>query len=139
MHIRCAARLENRNRLFDLCKQAVGETLYNNPSFREFLIAVEETFVNICSYAYEGEGAFDFYVTLQDATLSCRFEDEGVAFDPLSFDSEEHAEFNLDHLIIGGLGIRLIKNSMEQLQYRRENQKNIFSFQKTLEGIPADQ
>jgi len=96
----------------------------------EILIAVEEVFVNIASYAYEPEeeGYVRIIVTIGDKAV-IQFEDSGQPFNPL-----ESAGPDLDSPImerdIGGLGIHFIKNMMDEVKYQYAFKKNILTISK---------
>ena len=97
-----------------------------------FLVAVEEIFVNIASYAYtETEGNVDIELTVtQDRAHIC-FTDEGIAFDPLA---KEDPDINApaEERQIGGLGIYMVKKTMDGVKYERVDDKNVFSFWKNI-------
>ena len=101
----------------------------------EILIAVEEIFVNIASYAYEPaeEGDVRLSVAVDgkavDGKAVIRFEDSGQPFNPL-----ERPDPDLDVPImerkIGGLGIHFVKNMMDDVEYGYVNEKNILTISK---------
>ena len=95
-------------------------------------IAVEEIFVNIASYAYGGEagGAVIRMKETQDPKgIRISFTDEGAPFDPLARPDPDVTLAAKDRSI-GGLGIYLVKKSMDDVQYRREGSCNILTIQK---------
>ena len=98
-------------------------------------LAVEEVFVNIASYAYEGKtGQALIRCELLADPLRIRvcFTDSGIAFDPLA---KEDADTSEEALIAreGGLGILLVKNTMDKVEYRRADEKNILTIEKRLD------
>ena len=93
-------------------------------------IAVEEIFVNIASYAYpDGAGSMTLGVSAEDGTALIRFTDEGIPFDPLAR-KDPDITLSADERAVGGLGIYMVRQSMDQTDYRRENGKNIFTITK---------
>jgi anti-sigma regulatory factor (Ser/Thr protein kinase) len=97
-------------------------------------IAVEEIFVNIAHYAYTpGTGDAVLRVELQEnpRAVSITFEDRGVPYDPLA---KEDPDVTLDaeERQIGGLGIYMVKKSMDEVKYRHEDGKNILTLVKCL-------
>ena len=97
-------------------------------------IAVEEIFVNIAHYAYTpGTGDAVLRVELQEnpRAVSITFEDRGVPYDPLA---KEDPDVTLDaeERQIGGLGIYMVKKSMDEVKYRHEDGKNILTLIKCL-------
>ena len=97
-------------------------------------IAVEEIFVNIASYAYapdEGDVTITCRVQSDPTRISVRFRDQGVPFDPLA---KKDADITLsaEERDIGGLGIYMVKESMDNVTYAYENGQNILTIKKTL-------
>lgn len=88
-------------------------------------LAIEEAFVNICSYAYQGHTG-DVTISCKTGTdvLTIEISDMGTAFDILSIpDPDTSAE--IDKREIGGLGVFFIRRFTDDVSYRRENSSNI--------------
>ena len=99
-------------------------------------ISVEELFVNIASYAYApgtGEVTVGCSVDPTVPSIAIQFRDRGVPFDPLA---KEDADITLsaEERRIGGLGIYMVKEFMDELTYSYEDGQNILTMHKTLVG-----
>ena len=99
-------------------------------------LAVEEIFVNISSYAYHpGMGQVEVGVDIdgEPPTVTIRFLDQGRPFNPLN---QPDVDISLSALEreIGGLGILLVKKTMDQINYAYENGKNILTIKKGIES-----
>ncbi len=97
-------------------------------------IAVEEIFVNIAHYAYNPEvGKATIRVEVQPEPLAVMltFLDQGVPYDPLA-KADPDVSLSAEERQIGGLGIFMVKKSMDDVQYRYENGRNILTLKKTL-------
>jgi sigma-B regulation protein RsbU (phosphoserine phosphatase) len=97
-----------------------------------FNVAIEEVFVNIASYAYEGEGnTVDVSVTNDYANRLVKvvFKDSGVEFDPLA-KSDPDVTLPAKKRAIGGLGIFMTKKLMDSVSYERVNDKNVLTIEK---------
>ena len=97
-------------------------------------IAVEEIFVNIASYAYNPEiGTAVIRVELQEDPLSVimTFMDHGMPYDPLAKEDPD-VTLSADEREIGGLGIFMVKQSMDQVKYEYKNGQNILYVTKKL-------
>ena len=97
-------------------------------------IAVEEIFVNIASYAYKDrEGTARITITTEDdpskAVIS--FADTGEPFDPLA-KPDPDITLSAEERQIGGLGIFMVKKSMDDVTYKYENGENILTISKLL-------
>lgn len=98
----------------------------------ELDIAVEELFVNIASYAYRPkEGPVTIQVSSEGNIVSIVFIDEGKPYNPWQ-KSDPDITLSAEERQIGGLGIYLVKNTMNQVDYRYENKKNILTIQKDI-------
>ena len=97
-------------------------------------IAVEEIFVNIAHYAYAGdvgEAVITADVTGDPACAVIGFADSGSRFDPLARPDPD-ITLSADERQIGGLGIFMVKKSMDEVAYRYENGQNILTIRKVL-------
>lgn len=95
-----------------------------------YLVAVEEVFVNIASYAYQGEeGEADIELDVNDNCVKITFTDTGMEFDPLA-KPDPDVTASVEERDIGGLGIYMVKKSMDGVTYERKDGKNILSFWK---------
>ena len=97
-------------------------------------LAVEEIFVNIASYAYDpsvGPAEVRCEVLEDPLRVIIQFLDGGKPFDPLA---REDADISEDGLMMreGGLGILLVKETMDDVSYTYENGKNILTILKKL-------
>ncbi|MBR3394491.1 MAG: ATP-binding protein [Firmicutes bacterium] len=97
-------------------------------------LAVEEVFVNIASYAYDPSiGPAEVRCEVLDDPLRVviQFLDHGKPFDPLAKeDADTSEEALMDR--IGGLGILLVKETMDEVSYSYEDGKNILTILKKL-------
>lgn len=95
-------------------------------------VAVDEMFTNIASYAYgEGQGEatvrFDFDPSTR--VVSITFIDSGMPFNPL-LKEDPDVTLPAEKRQIGGLGIYLVKKSMDSMDYHREDGRNILTITK---------
>ena len=89
-------------------------------------------FSNIASYAYEGgEGKAEIQIFKTDDEITLVFTDEGIAFDPLAKEDPD-VTLSAEDRPIGGLGIFIVKKSMDDVSYKRENGKNVLTIKKKL-------
>ena len=127
------ARLDNLEKVIDFISRNLEEAGGSPAIEIQVHLAVEEIFVNVASYAYEpGTGP----VTIQCGPLgSDRFEiifiDQGVPYDPMAKDDPD-VTLEIEERQIGGLGIFLAKQYMEEMNYRYENGSNILTMLKKL-------
>jgi anti-sigma regulatory factor (Ser/Thr protein kinase) len=100
----------------------------------KIIMACEEIFINICKYAYKKVGQVEILFDFDGKTAKIEIIDSGVAFNPLSFSASAAKEVNknLKERKIGGMGIYMVKNIMDKIEYKRKNGKNCLSMFKNL-------
>lgn len=135
MKIRLEAKTENLNKVMAFCKDFLISEIHSGYNDNLLLVAVEEVFTNISSYAGQDKTSYaelELTRTSEDM-IRAVFTDNGLPFNPLEFDSDQTAKDNLDSLIPGGLGIYIVKNTMKNLKYEYAGGCNIFSFETAVE------
>ena len=105
-------------------------------------LAVDEIATNIITYGYQERGPCGEVVVsgvVSDDALTITLEDCGDAFDPRSHDmpDAEDLEMSLGGREIGGLGIFLALNGVDEFDYRRVEDRNISSF--TMRRTPGEE
>jgi serine/threonine-protein kinase RsbW len=122
--MRLPARLESlepaRRALADFV-QALG---FDPTSLAHLELALEEIVVNICTYAYPG-GAGEMEIAWEAIDGGVRLEivDWGAAFDPTAA-PDPARPVDVGEQPIGGLGVYLLKQLMDEVRYRREAGRN---------------
>ena len=97
-------------------------------------VAVEELFVNIASYAYApgtGPAALRVDVEEEGRVVAITFVDQGVPYDPLA-KPDPDITLSAEERQPGGLGIFMVKRSMDDMAYRREGDSNVLTIRKRL-------
>lgn len=93
-------------------------------------VAVEEIFVNIAFYAYApGSGDAEISVERTEKGVRVTFSDRGVPFDPLARGEADISPDALENRI-GGLGIHMVKKTMDEISYAYEDGQNVLSITK---------
>lgn len=115
---------------FEMAQAFVDELLVshgcpNNVKF-EIDLAIEEIFVNIADYAYTpdiGEVVMKAWLSEDGMKLTLIFEDSGTPFDPLK-KPDPDVTLPASERQIGGLGIYLVKETMDEMTYEYVDGKN---------------
>lgn len=97
-------------------------------------VAIDELFSNIANYAYAGKEPGEATIQIDinnDDMASITFIDEGVPYNPLE-KADPDTTLSAEERGIGGLGIFIVKKSMDNLLYSYENGKNIVTITKKL-------
>ncbi len=95
-------------------------------------VAVEELFVNIAHYAYApntGSATVRVETTPETKGVAITFIDHGVSYDPLA-KPDPDITLSAEDRQIGGLGIFMVKNAVDDVRYVRQGNKNVITIQK---------
>ena len=95
-------------------------------------LAVEEIFVNIANYAYspeEGPATVRVQTDSEKSTVDITFIDHGVPYDPLA-KQDPDVTLSAEQRAIGGLGIFMVKKSMDDVTYEYRDGHNILTIKK---------
>ena len=97
-------------------------------------IAVEEIFVNISHYAYNpetGPATIRVEILEDPVAVELTFFDNGIPYDPLA-KADPDVTLDADERDIGGLGIFMVKQSMDDVSYEYKDGQNILTIKKLL-------
>ena len=100
----------------------------------QITVAAEEIYVNIAHYAYApktGEATVRLEITDDPAAASITFIDRGVPFDPLA-KPDPDVSLSAEERSIGGLGIYMVKKSMDDVRYEYRDGQNVLTLVKKL-------
>lgn len=100
----------------------------------QIAIAIDEIFGNIAHYAYApltGEATVQVEVTGEPRQAVITFLDTGTPYDPLTA-ADPDTTLGSEERSIGGLGIFMVKKSMDEVTYRFENGQNILTIRKKI-------
>ena len=92
-------------------------------------VCVEEMFVNVAHYS--GSGTVTLRTDCVEGLFSITLVDGGVPFDPLA-KPDPDITLSAEERRIGGLGIFMVKKSMDDVTYERKDGKNIFTMKKRI-------
>ena len=97
-------------------------------------VAIDELFSNIAHYAYTpetGEATVQFAYDEAARSVSITLIDSGIPFNPLN-KAEPDLTIPVEERRIGGLGIFLVRKTMDLVEYRYENGKNVLTIHKQI-------
>lgn len=97
-------------------------------------IAIDELFSNIARYAYNpdiGSATVRVDVTEEPMSVRITFIDKGVPYDPLA-KADPDVTLSAEEREIGGLGIYMVKKSMDEITYEYKNGQNILTIKKKI-------
>ena len=128
------AKRENLEQVLAFVDEALEEAGCGPKQQIQLDIAVEEIFVNIASYAYPqktGTAELQFEVLSERNAVKITFIDSGIPYDPLAKEDPD-VTLSAEERQIGGLGIYMVKKSMDEVAYEHRDGKNVFSIVKEM-------
>lgn len=120
-------------------EEAERACLGKRPTYK-LLLAVDEVATNIITHGYDETGttgSVDVLIECADGRLRVVLEDDAVAFDPLGHDlpTEEFFARPLEERPIGGMGIHLTLNGVDEFKYEYAGNRNRNTF---IMNLPVD-
>ena len=127
------AKTENLDKVLDFVNGQLEEQGCSMRAQLELDIAIEELFVNIANYAYRPEeGSVTIQVGFHGDMVSVIFIDGGGPYNPWEREDPD-ISLSAEERQIGGLGVYMVKKSMNHVDYIHQDGKNILTIQKQLQ------
>ena len=125
------AVLDELDNVTDYISAYLAEMGCSTPMEIKICIACEEIFVNIANYAYKDMGPGVPHLARvslsQDPSgneVQITFRDKGVFYNPLAREDPD-ITLSAEERQIGGLGIFMVKKSMDRVLYERDGDENV--------------
>jgi anti-sigma regulatory factor (Ser/Thr protein kinase) len=98
---------------------------------RNLQVVLDELLANIVSYGLAGRegGEAQVQVALSDEGVAVTLSDNGAAFDPFARVAPD-TTLSIEDRQIGGLGIHLVKQMMDEVSYARRDNQNVTTIMK---------
>lgn len=129
-----AAILENLEAVTDFVNEELEALDCPMKAQMQIDIAIDELFSNIARYAYApdtGEATIRVESLYDPLAVVVTFMDNGVPYNPLK-KKDPDITLSADDRQIGGLGIYMVKKSMDAMEYEYKDGQNILSIKKVL-------
>ena len=128
------AKVENLPTLTAAIEEELDKTDCPMKAKIQIDVAVDELFSNISRYAYApdtGTVTVRFEYDGDERAVTITFTDRGVPYDPTQKEDPD-VTLPAEERTVGGLGIFLVKQTMDGIAYRREDGSNILSIRKKI-------
>lgn len=128
------ALTENFGQVLEFVEAKLGELDCPMKIQTQIDIAVEEIYVNIAHYAYQsGTGQVTICIETEENSgiVVIRFIDSGIPFNPLEREDPD-VTLSAEERNIGGLGIFMVKKSMDDVSYEYKDGHNILTIKKKI-------
>ena len=130
-----AATVENIETVTDFVNEQLEALDCPRKTQMQIDIAIDELFGNIAHYAYNpdvGEATVCVEVVGEPLAVVITFIDKGVPYDPLA-KADPDTTLSAEERDIGGLGIYMVKKSMDDITYEYKDGQNILAIKKNLQ------
>jgi sigma-B regulation protein RsbU (phosphoserine phosphatase) len=127
------AEIKNYISVYDFLASFMDEKNIPQSIRHKIYIAVEEIFVNISNYAYKEHELYkkvSISVSIGSRIIRVIFADSGEKFNPWADAPELDISQPFDKRSVGGLGIHIVKNLMDDFSYEYISRTNILYFEK---------
>lgn len=126
--------LSEISRLNDFIAEIAEESSLGSDEVFNLNLVLEEAVVNIINYAYPKEDKESIYLSAKadKDSIVLVLTDTGKAFDPTSVPDVD-VTLSAEDREIGGLGIFLIRQIMNEVRYERIDGKNVLTLEKKLQ------
>ena len=128
------ATVENIETVTDFVNEALETMDGPMKAQMQIDIAIDELFGNIAHYAYNpeiGQATVRVEVTQDPLAVVITFIDNGVPYDPLA-KTDPDTTLSAEEREIGGLGIYMVKKSMDEITYDYKDGQNILKIKKCI-------
>ena len=129
------AVVENIEQVTDFVNDQLAEIGCPMKAQVQIDIAIDELFGNIAQYAYNPDtGPATVRVEVSDAPISVTitFMDHGIPYDPLQHADPDIA-LSAEERAAGGLGIFMVKKTMDEITYEYKDGQNILRIRKDIQ------
>lgn len=124
-----AADVKELDNLFEYSTRLLRILKFSNRDITMINTALEEVFVNVAKYAYDDSGTVEVSLTNDKKKVIFVFKDSGKPFNPLEKD-DPNINASSDEREIGGLGIFMVKQIMDEVEYEYKDNHNVLTLVK---------
>ena len=126
------AKIENVDKVTEFVNEVLEEKECPLKVQMQLDVAIDEIFGNIAYYAY-GSGNATIQIEMEDnpPKITLTFIDQGIPYNPLE-SKDPDITLDIEDREIGGLGIFLVKKTMDELSYEYVDGQNILTMKKEL-------
>lgn len=126
------ATIENVRKVTDLIDEWLESLDCSMKAQMQIDVAIDEIFSNIANYAYkEGDGLATVSYDFSDGKAIISFKDSGMKFNPLEKE-EPDVSLSIEEREIGGLGIFIVKKTMDEVKYAYVDGENVLTIVKSI-------
>ena len=130
LRIEAARDVEESARIYAAVEEHLGSKGVDPQDRHRVQLLIEELFVNFATHGVNCQtGACAIEVEASPQRIACRLIDDGEPFDPWNAAPATHVEAALEDRPVGGLGLHLARQLAASYDYRRDDGRNIVTFE----------
>lgn len=134
MELTTEAKTDNLEQVINFVNSQLEAADCSMKAQMQIEVAVEELFVNVAHYAYvpgTGDVTVNIEIEGDPAVARITFTDSGIPYDPLAKEDPD-VTLSAEDRAIGGLGIFMVKKSMDEMHYEYKDGHNVLTICKKL-------
>lgn len=130
--------LDELQRLNELVSEFGGQHNFHVEEEYAVYLCLEEMVTNIVNYGWSDglEHEIKVEISIDEAAIKIILQDDGVAFDPTKI-AEPDTNKPAHERQVGGLGIHLVRQTVDEMWYERLDNKNILILKKKRKAAVA--
>lgn len=127
------AKLEQLREMLAWISSGLESVSFDQKALHKIELASEEALVNVIKHAYqERPENIEIHLKIFPTHVEVLIKDKGPAFNPLDVEVKIDSSLSVEERSIGGLGIHLMRECMDEVKYRREGNANLLSLIKKI-------
>jgi serine/threonine-protein kinase RsbW len=138
IHVVLRSDTHEIRRLADAIEYLADSLQLPQPMIFKLNLALDELITNVIAYGYaeQKDGVIDIEMRRHDDRVVVKLIDSAAAFDPLSV-TEPDTAAALEDRKIGGLGIHFVRTLIDEVDYRRDDDRNVITLTLLLPPEPV--
>ncbi len=125
--------IESLELIVKLIEKFVIQHKLDNQTSYLLNLSAEELFTNMVKYSREGTGDINIILSFDKNKVMMKFKDHGVDEFDITKAREPDFDASLEDKRIGGLGIHLVKEMMDKVEYEYKDRTSIITVFKNVE------
>jgi serine/threonine-protein kinase RsbW len=117
--LRISADLQNLSTIRKFVEEVVKDEQTDPETVGDVVLAVDEAVTNIILHGYQGQpGSLEIQVSKAEDKVTIGLRDQAPPFDPTAYEKKPDLSLPLNQRPLGGMGIYLIRNAVDEITYR---------------------
>jgi len=128
------ADADHLEKIISFIEQSLAKLGIQGEACGHICVSLDEAVTNVVMYAYpKAKGNIRITIERVNDRVLIEIIDSGAPFNPLNHPVPD-VSASIEKRLIGGLGIHLMRNMMDEMNYRRIDGKNCLSLVKNIGG-----